>query len=137
MDLLERARCLMACPLFESLAPAVLIRLAERAHADELARGARRRAADTVWVVARGEVSVGTERASAGHAIGVIRIVASGAGPGMIGRPDAPAAELVASEPSVVVGLAADDVRDILEEDPAALAAIADRIAALLLDDAP
>jgi CRP-like cAMP-binding protein len=127
MDLLERARCLMACPLFESLAPAVLIRLAERAHADELARGERRRAADTVWVVARGEVSVGTERASAGHAIGVIRIV----------RPDAPAAELVASEPSVVVGLAADDVRDILEEDPAALAAIADRIAALLLDDAP
>src|SRR5580698_757259 len=121
MDLLERARCLMACPLFESLAPAVLIRLAERAHADELARGARRKAADTVWVIARGEVSVGTERASAGHAIGVIRIV----------RPGAPAAELVATEPSVVVGLAADDVRDVLEEDPAALAAIADRIAAL------
>ncbi|HEY3805139.1 MAG TPA: hypothetical protein VGL61_21165 [Kofleriaceae bacterium] len=137
MDLLERARCLLACPLFESLAPAVLIRLAERAHADELARGAHRSTADAVWVVARGEVAVGAQHATAGHAIGVIRVVASGAGPGMTVRSDAPAAELVATEPSVVVGLTADDVRDILEEDPAALAAIADRIAALLLDDAP
>ncbi|HEY1818227.1 MAG TPA: hypothetical protein VGG74_38060 [Kofleriaceae bacterium] len=127
MDLLERARCLLACPLFEGLAPAVLIRLAERAHADELARGAHRSTADAVWVVARGEVAVGTDRATAGHAIGVIRIV----------RSDAPVAELVATEPTVVVGLTADDMRDILEEDPAALAAIADRIAALLLDDEP
>ena len=31
MDLLERARALYACPLFENLAPAVLIRLAELA----------------------------------------------------------------------------------------------------------
>jgi hypothetical protein len=39
----------------------------------------------------------------------------------------------VAEVPSVLVGLAVDDVRDVLEEDPAALAAIADRLAALLL----
>ena len=33
MDLLARAAALAACPLFEDLAPALLIRLAERAHA--------------------------------------------------------------------------------------------------------
>src|SRR3569623_299808 len=38
MDLLERARTLAACPLFEGLAPAVIIRLAERARTCELER---------------------------------------------------------------------------------------------------
>jgi hypothetical protein len=127
MDLLERARCLMACPLFENLAPAVLIRLAERGRADELERGDRRSTSDAVWVVARGSLAVAGSAVHAGHAVGVIRIV----------RPGTAAVELIAEEPSALVGLAIDDVRDILEEDPAALAAIADRLAALLLDDAP
>jgi len=129
MDLLERARCLTACSLFGSLAPAVVIRLAERARADELERGERRSTADAVWIVATGSLSVGDgdHAISAGHAAGVIRVV----------RPETPAIDVVAREPSALVGLAVDDVRDILEEDPAALAAIADRLAALLLDDAP
>jgi hypothetical protein len=38
---------------------------------------------------------------------------------------------------SVVVGLAVDDVRDVLEEDPAALTSLADRLAALLLGEVP
>ena len=71
--------------------------------------------------------SIADSAVGAGHAIGVIRIV----------RPETAAVELVADEASVLVGLAIDDVRDILEEDPAALVAIADRLAALLLDDAP
>ena len=62
-----------------------------------------------------------------GHALGLIRFV----------RPATPVIEAVAEVPSVVVGLAVDDVRDVLEEDPAALAAIADRLAALLLEPAP
>jgi CRP-like cAMP-binding protein len=105
----------------------VLIRLAERARADELERGERRSTADGVWIVARGRLAAGTSAVGAGRAIGVIRVL----------RPQAPAIELVAVEPSALVGLGADDVRDILEEDPAALAAIADRLAALLLGDAP
>ena len=130
MDLLERARCLTACSLFGSLAPAVVIRLAERARADELDRGERRSTADAVWIVARGSLAVGgsdDHAITAGHAAGVIRIV----------RPETAAIDVIAREPSALVGLAVDDVRDILEEDPAALAAIADRLAALLLDDAP
>jgi hypothetical protein len=125
MDLLERARCLMACSLFGGLAPAVLIRLAERARADELDVGQRRSTADVVWIVARGSLAVGDHALLVGHAAGVIRVV----------RPETAVVELVAREPSAVVGLAVDDVRDILEEDPAALAAIADRLAALLLDE--
>src|SRR4029077_10202557 len=54
MDLLERAATLAACPLFEKLAPAVVIRLAERARASELLPGERRTTEDTVWIVARG-----------------------------------------------------------------------------------
>jgi hypothetical protein len=129
MDLLERARALMACPLFESLAPAVLIRLAERAFAAELDVGARRTTTDTVWIVARGSLAIAGDStvATAGHALGVIRVV----------RPETPAIEVVAQVPSAVVGLAVDDVRDIFEEDPAALVAIADRLAALLLVEAP
>jgi len=144
MDLLERARCLMACPLFEGLAPAVLIRLAERARVARLERGERRTTNDAVWIVASGSLAVAAAgrgptdatasvvrrrgtAAIAGNALGAIRIV----------RPETPAVEVVAEVPSALVGLAADDVRDILEADPAALAAIADRLAAQLLDDRP
>jgi hypothetical protein len=123
MDLLERARALQACPLFESLAAAVLIRLAERARVVELAIGESRRTDDTVWVVASGLVAAGATRAALGAALGIIRIV----------RPATPALELVAVEPSVVLGLGADDVRDVLEEDPLALTALADRLAVSLL----
>jgi hypothetical protein len=124
MDLLERARTLAACPLFESLAPAVLVRLAERARPIVLARGERRTTDDTVWVVAAGTVRVGSAPACVGNAIGIIRVV----------RPETPAAAIVADEPAALVALAVDDVRDVLEEDPAALAALAGRLAALLLD---
>ena len=144
MDLLERARALAACPLFENLAPAVLIRLAERARAHELVRGERRTTEDSVWVVASGALAVAVRVESrdvatasivrkrgapaiAGHALGVIRVV----------RATTPVVEVVAEEPSVLVGLAIDDVRDVLEEDPAALTALAARLAGLLLDQAP
>ena len=140
MDLLERARTLSACPLFEDLAPAVLIRLAERARATELVRGERRTTDDTVWVVASGALAVAVREerpdvatvsivrargapAIAGNALGVIRAI----------RPATPVVEVVAEQPSVLVGLAFDDVRDVLEEDPVALTALADRLAALLL----
>lgn len=142
MDLFERARTLATCPLFESLAPAVLIRLAERARPSELARGERRTTEDTVWVVAAGSlavvvhesgvdmtVSIARRRgapAMPGNALGMIRVV----------RAATPVVELVAEEPSTLVGLAVDDVRDVLEEDPAALSALAERLAALLLGDA-
>ena len=123
----------------------MIIRLAERARATELERGERRTTANDVWVVATGSLAVGVqELASAetlatasivrkhgsgalpGHALGLIRVV----------RPGTPIVEVVAEVPSVVVGLAVDDVRDVLEEDPSALAAIADRLAALLLEPA-
>jgi hypothetical protein len=127
MDLLERARCLMACPLFENLAPAVLVRLAERSHADSLDRDDRRSTAETVWVVGRGAFAAGNADVGVGHAIGLIRVV----------RPQTPAIEIVAREAGELIALAVDDVRDVLEEDPVALAAIADRLAALLLESAP
>jgi hypothetical protein len=142
MDLLERARTLAACPLFESLAPAVIIRLAERARTTELERGDRRTTDDDVWVVASGSLAVAVREivtgealatasivrkhgtsAVAGNALGLIRVV----------RGETPVVEVVAEVPSTLVGLAVDDVRDVLEEDPAALVAIADRLAALLL----
>ncbi|MEO8843323.1 MAG: hypothetical protein ABI591_12835 [Kofleriaceae bacterium] len=142
MDLLERARTLAACPLFESLAPAVIIRLAERARTAVLERGERRTTDDDVWVVASGSLAVAVReiltgdalatasmvrkqgtRAVAGNALGLIRVV----------RAATPVVEVVAEVPSTLVGLAVDDVRDVLEEDPAALVAIADRLAALLL----
>ncbi len=138
MDLLARARALAACPLFGSLAPAVVVRLAERARVVQLERGERRTTEDDVWVVARGTLAVAVREAgsptaslvrkrgagaTAGTALGMIRIV----------RHETPVIEAVAEEPSVLVGLAADDVRDVLEEDPTALAALADRLAAQLL----
>ncbi|HEY0252879.1 MAG TPA: hypothetical protein VGC41_15190 [Kofleriaceae bacterium] len=145
MDLLERARTLAACPLFESPAPSVIVRLAERARTDELVRGDRRTTEDHVWVVASGSLAVAVRElvsaeqlatasivrkhganAIAGNALGLIRVV----------RTATPVVEVVAEQPSVLVGLAVDDVRDVLEEDPQALAAIADRLAALLLEPA-
>jgi|GEM_PF-1698012 len=147
MDLLERARTLAGCPLFEHLAPSVIIRLAERARVTELERGERRTTDDDVWVVASGSFAVVVREGTAedptafatasiarrrgtgavpGNALGLVRVV----------RPATPVVEVVAEVPSVLVGLAVDDVRDALEEDPAALAAIADRLAALLLQGA-
>ena len=141
MDLLDRARTLASCSLFESLAPAALIRLAERARTSELARGERRTTEDTVWVVAAGSLAVvvhdpGVDMtasvmrkrgapATAGNALGAIRVV----------RPMTPIVEVVADEPSTLVGLGIDDVRDVLEEDPAALMALAERLAKLLLNE--
>jgi len=58
-----------------------------------------------------------------GNALGMIRVV----------RPQTPVVEVVAQEPSTLVGLAFDDVRDVFEEDPAALSALAERLARLLL----
>src|SRR5687768_17506635 len=129
MDLLERARTLASCSLFESLAPAVLIRLAERARTSELAPGERRTTEDTVWVVAAGPLAVVVHEAgvdmtasvmrkrgapaTAGNALGAIRVV----------RPTTPIVEVIAEEPSTLIGLGIDDVRDVLEEDPAALTA--------------
>lgn len=138
MDLLARASALAACPLFEGLAPAVLVRLAERARAYDLERGERRTTEDMVWVVARGKLAVAAGETSemtssvlrrrgagavAGDVLGMIRVV----------RAATPIVEMIAEEPSVLVGVAVDDARDVLEEDPAAVAAVADRLAALLL----
>jgi hypothetical protein len=120
MDLLARAAALAACPLFEDLAPAVLIRLAERAHTSSLERGERRTTEDAVWVVASGELA----GATVGNVLGMIRVV----------RAATPVVEIVAEQPCVLVGLDIDHVRDVLEEDPAAVTALADRLAALLLD---
>jgi hypothetical protein len=133
---------LAACPLFESLAPAVVIRLAERARATDLERGEHRTSDDFVWVVAGGSLavmvrgpgeglsnitaSIARKRgatATAGNAVGMIRVV----------RPSTPGVELIAEQPSTLLGLTIDDVRDVLEEDPAALTALADRLAGLLL----
>ena len=50
--------------------------------------------------------------AGPGNALGVIRVV----------RPATPAIEVVAEQPSVVIGLPVDDVRDVLEEDLGAAA---------------
>lgn len=141
MDLLERARTLAACPLFENLAPAVVVRLAERARTTALERGERRTTDDTVWVVASGSLavvvfeegadmsaSIAKQRgapAVAGNALGMVRVV----------RPATAIVEVIAERASVLVGLAFDDVRDVLEEDPAALTALAHRLAELLLSE--
>ena len=58
--------------------------------------------------------------------LGLVRVVA----------PQTPAVEAIAEQPSTVVGLALDDLRDVLEEDPLALAALADALAQVLLQDA-
>jgi hypothetical protein len=127
MDLLERASALAACSLLESLAPAALIRLAERARATALRTGERRTTEDTVWVVVAGRLSCATETVQAGNVLGMTRVV----------RSETAAVELVAEVDSAVLGLAFDDVRDILEEDPFALAALAERLAALLASVEP
>lgn len=143
MDLLERARALAACPLFAELAPAVVVRLAERARPTELTAGERRTTDDTVWLVVAGslvissraavspDASTSTKRkhggtATAGHVLGLVRVVA----------PQTPALEAVAERASTVIGLAVDDMRDVLEEDPLALAALSEALARLLLEGA-
>ena len=141
MDLLERARALAACPLFADLAPAVLIRLAERARPSELEAGERRTTDDNVWVVAAGSLAIVARGAAAldasvssmrrhgstatpGNAVGLIRVV----------NPATPVVDAVADRASVVLSLALDDVRDIFEEDPVALAALANALARQLVD---
>jgi CRP-like cAMP-binding protein len=140
MDLLERARALAACPLFADLAPAVVIRLAERARPSALEAGERRTTDETVWIVAEGALAVVARGAAAldasastmrregsvaaeGQVVGLIRVVA----------PATPVVEAVAERPSVVLALALDDVRDVLEEDPAAVTALASALARQLL----
>ena len=143
MDLLERARALAACRLFADLAPAVLIRLAERARPSELEAGERRTTDDNVWVVASGSLAIVAREgdgpldasvssmkrkgsvAMPGNAVGLIRVIA----------PATPVVDAVADRDSVVLSLALDDVRDVLEEDPLALAALADALARQLLGD--
>ena len=141
MDLLERARALAACPLFADLAPAVVIRLAERARPSELEAGERRTTDDNVWIVAAGalaivargeaalDASVSSMKrkgsvATPGHAVGLIRVIA----------PATPVVAAIAERPSTVLSLGLDDVRDELEEDPIALAALANALARLLLE---
>ncbi len=141
MDLLERARALAACPLFADLAPAVVIRLAERARPSSLDPGERKTTDDTVWVVVEGSLviasraamsaiaSISTTRrhggtATAGHVLGLVRVIA----------PQTPALDAVAEQRSVVLGLSVDDMRDVLEEDPVALGALSAALARRLLE---
>lgn len=143
MDLLERARALAACPLLADLAPAVVIRLAERAKPTPLEPGERRSTDDTVWfvadgrlaVVARGEAPIDASASSMkrrgnvatpGHVVGLIRVIA----------PATPAVDAIADRPTMVLALAVDDMRDVLEEDPAALEALAGALARVLLESA-
>ena len=131
------ARCSPTSP------PAVVIRLAERARPIELAAGERRSTDENVLVVAAGGLAVvargeaaldataSTMRkaggtATAGHVVGLVRVVA----------PATPVVEAVADRPSTVLALAPDDIRDVLEEDPAALAALAAALARQLLESA-
>jgi CRP-like cAMP-binding protein len=140
MDLLARAAALAACPLFEDLAPAVLIRLAERARASSLERGERRTTEETVWVVAQGRLAVGV-REQAEATASLVRKRGAGASPGSVlgmirvVRAQTPVIEIVAEEPSELVELAVDDARDVLEEDPAALTSLVNRLAQLLAGD--
>ncbi len=141
MDLLERARALAGCPLFADLAPAVVVRLAERARRVPMEPGERKTTDDTVWIVVSGSLviasraamsavaSISTTRkhggtATAGHVLGLVRVVA----------PQTPALDAVAEKPSVVIGLSVDDMRDVLEEDPVALAAVSGALARRLLE---
>ena len=136
MDLLERASALAGCPLFADLAPAVVIRLAERARPRTLEPGERLTTDDDVWIVVAGQIVIASTAAVAldatasttrkhggtattGHVLGLVRVVA----------PATPALSAIAVKPSAVVGLTLDDMRDVLEEDPAALAALADALA--------
>lgn len=144
MDLLERARALAASPLFADLAPAVVIRLAERARPTELEAGERRTTDDNVWVVVDGSLVISSRAAvapdattstrkrhggtaTAGHVLGLVRVVA----------PQTPPVEAIAERASTIVGLSLDDIRDVLEEDPFALAALTAALARLLLEAPP
>ncbi len=141
MDLLERARALAGCPLFAELAPAVVIRLAERARPSSLEAGERRTTDEHVWIVvdgglaivARGEAafdaSISSMKrhgsvATAGHIVGLVRVVA----------PATPVVDAIADRATTVLAIALDDMRDVLEEDPVALAALADALARQILD---
>lgn len=141
MDLLERARALAACPLFAELAPAAVIRLAERARPSALEPGERRTTDDAVWVVAEGslaivargsaalDASVSSMKrkgsvATAGHVVGLVRVVA----------PGTPVVDAVADRATTVLSIDLDDMRDVLEEDPAALTAIAAALVRALLE---
>lgn len=141
MDLLERARALAACPLFADLAPAVVIRLAERARPAVLEPGERRTTDDTVWIVVEGSLviasraamnavaSISTTRrhggtAKPGMVLGLVRVIA----------PATPALDAVAEKQSTVIGVALDDIRDVLEEDPVALGALSGALARRLLE---
>ena len=143
MDLLERARALAACAVFANLAPNVLIRLAERARVTELVAGERRSTADSVWVVASGALAVASHTdsvtqagtassirrrggtAEVGSVLGLVRVIA----------PPHQPVEAIAERASVVVGVAVDDVRDVLEEDPGALSALCDALSRILLGE--
>ncbi len=142
MDLFERACALAACPLFADLAPAVVIRLAERARPSELDPGERKTTDDTVWIVVEGSLviasraamsaiaSISTTRkhggtATPGHVLGLVRVIA----------PQTAALDAVAERRSVVLGLSVDDMRDVLEEDPVALGALSAALARRLLED--
>ncbi len=119
------------------------IRLAERTRVVELEPGERRTTDDMVWVVARGSLAILAKEADAtvsvssfnrratvalpGHVIGLIRIVA----------PATPPVSAVAAQATTLLALGADDMRDVLEEDPAALAAITSALARILLEGAP
>lgn len=141
MDLLERARALAACALFAELAPAVIIRLAERARHLELAAGERRSTDDNVLIVASGGLAVVARgqaaidatastmkrhggAATAGHVVGLIRVIS----------PATQIVDAIADRPTVVLALAHDDIRDVLEEDPGALTALAAALARSLLE---
>jgi CRP-like cAMP-binding protein len=123
VDLLERARTLAASPLLASLAPPVLVRLAARARAVDLDEGETCATGDAVWVVAHGRLTLGGAIATAGAVLGLIGVVASRA-----------PATATALAPSRLLRLPADEVRDLLEEDPQAMAALADALATLLLE---
>jgi CRP-like cAMP-binding protein len=143
MDLLERARAIAACPLFAELAPAEIVRLAERARAEELAAGERRTTDATVWIVVDGALVVVARGQTAADAtasvmqrrggvagpaavVGLIRLVA----------PQTPVVEAIADRTTRVLGLGLDDMRDVLEEDPVALAAVAGALARVLAEAA-
>jgi CRP-like cAMP-binding protein len=62
--------------------------------------------------------------ASPGHVVGLVRVVA----------PTTPVVEAIADRPTRVLALAVDDIRDVLEEDPVALAGLAGALARLLVE---
>ena len=64
--------------------------------------------------------------ATPGHVLGLVRVIA----------PQTPALDAVAERASVVIGLSVDDMRDVLEEDPIALAALSGALARRLLEGA-